>query len=73
MQRSRDWHIETYRAYGLVGKVRAVVIETATGRQLYVTWPYASEAAAVERAEGWVRQEGARRRQMAAERGLFAL
>ena len=44
-------------SYAEAGKYRAVVIQTATGRQLYVTWPYAGEQAAIARARRWIREE----------------
>lgn len=59
-----DCHIESYaeRAWrAKAGQYRAVVVHTATGSTLYVTWPYASEQAARGRARQWIRDEYARR------------
>ncbi len=67
-----DCHIETWRENGLVGLVRAAVIETATGSQVYVTWPYGSEESARRAAGRWMDEER-QRRQGRPERKLFAL
>jgi len=52
-----DCHVETYRDNGLFGKHRECAIHTASGRTLYVTWPYASEDSARQRARRWLREE----------------
>jgi len=39
------------------GSWRAEVVHTATGRVLYVTWPYSSEGSARDRAQRWMREE----------------
>lgn len=54
-----DCHVETYRdgAERTYGMHRAQVVHTATGRVLYVTWPYASEASAIDRARRWIQEE----------------
>lgn len=55
-----DCHVETHierpkrKKRGLW---RASVIHTASGRQLYETWPYAVEGSAIERARQWIREE----------------
>jgi hypothetical protein len=52
-----DCQIDTYRegSGGLVH--RAIVVHTATGRTLYTTWPYGSEASAIGRARRWLAEE----------------
>jgi hypothetical protein len=63
-----DCHVETYRdgsdhTYGMYrahytyGTWRAQAVHTATGRVLYTTWPYSSEASAMDRARRWLREE----------------
>lgn len=54
-----DCHVETYRdgADRSYGMYRAQAVHTATGRVLYVTWPYSSEASAIDRARRWIREE----------------
>lgn len=39
------------------GRYRAIVVHTASGGTLYVTWPYASEQAARDRARRWLHDE----------------
>ena len=56
-----DCHVETFRDARQEGRCRAAVIETATARVLYVTWPYEHEAAARARAWRWVHEELDRR------------
>ncbi|HUX01939.1 MAG TPA: hypothetical protein VMY35_13265 [Phycisphaerae bacterium] len=58
-----DCHIETFLEQGwrrAAGMYRAQAVHTATGRVLYVTWPYASKQSAIDRARRWLRQEYAR-------------
>lgn len=62
-----DCHIETHIEAGTL-KHRASVVHTETRRVLYVTWPYASEQAAMARARRWMALEYARSQ----EPGLFA-
>lgn len=55
-----ECHVETYleRSHRqAAGQWRAVAVETASGRRLYETWPYADEAAARRRARRWLRDE----------------
>jgi len=55
-----DCHVETHleRAWRQrAGYWRASVIHTASGRVLYVTWPYSRERTAIERARQWIREE----------------
>jgi len=54
-----DCHVETYRdgADRTCGMCRAQAVHTATGRVLYTTWPYSSEASAIDRARRWLREE----------------
>lgn len=52
-----DCHVETSRCGFDAEFTRAEVVHTATGNQLYVTWPYRSERAAVARARRWMREE----------------
>lgn len=58
-------HIETYieRAWRKYAEHwRAQVIDTATGRVLYTTWPYAHGRDAVAAAKRWMRDERQRAR-----------
>lgn len=53
-----DCHVDTYAVDGIDAEHwRAVVIHTPSGRQIYVTWPYRSERAAINRARRWIREE----------------
>ena len=52
-----DCHVETYVDADADGMHRAAVVHTATGRTVYVTWPYRSEKSAVYRAWRWLRDE----------------
>jgi hypothetical protein len=56
-----DCHVETYREFRGEGKSRALVIHTGSGRELYRTWPYASEHRARSRAWRWIHEEYLRR------------
>jgi hypothetical protein len=52
-----DCHVETYRDARQDGLWRAYAVHTASGRVLYVTWPYADEQSASARAGRWLREE----------------
>jgi hypothetical protein len=69
-----DCHIETHVEADWrqqAGRWRASVIHTASGRVLYITWPYASQRAAIERARRWRAEEYRRAEMGTDERTLF--
>jgi hypothetical protein len=55
-----DCHVETFRDGRRAGCWRAAAVHTATGRRLYQTWPYRTEAAACARARLWLAEQYAR-------------
>ena len=67
-----DCHVETYRDARSEGHHRAYAVHTATGRVLYVTWPYRDENAAHRAAWKWLRNQYAKADAVGRNQPLFS-